>query len=317
MLIRGRIRRVESLNPIKSGWPIGVGDGKRDPWTAESSCFLCSFAIQTDISILYNTMASIVPSRSALRYVAACLRASPSSSGGARATCSALRIDHDPQLPRARAQCTPTHGRTFTSCTTTHEQEPSQKTPRVKINISKNAIEQEYILDENIKTHMVQVRREDTSLNDPQTLRALLFTIDRDKQVVRQLASPPDRPAVVEITTRDALLDSLKQKATAQAIVAKQQKESKPKQIELNWAISSNDLALKKKQLRDFVEKGRKVEILLAAKKRQRKAEREEAENVIKELRDTIREIEGCRELKPLDGKIGGQALMTVGRVKS
>lgn len=172
-------------------------------------------------------------------------------------------------------------------------------------------------MNQDIPAKQVQLKDPNTGkLLEPQALSLLLRSIDRNVEVIRALATPPDQPAIVEITTREALLDRLKQKEAQAASVEKIKRDSKPKQIELNWAISGNDLELKMKQLRQFVEKGKKVEILLAAKKRQRKATPEEANSVVQEIRKTIEEIEGCRELKPLDGKIGGQALLTVGKQK-
>ena len=87
---------------------------------------------------------------------------------------------------------------------------------------------------------------------------------------------------------------------------------SKPKQIELNWAISGNDLDIKMKQMREFVEKGKKVELLLASKKRQRRASPEEANGTVETIRKAVADIPGCKEMKPLEGKIGGQAIMFV-----
>jgi translation initiation factor IF-3 len=90
----------------------------------------------------------------------------------------------------------------------------------------------------------------------------------------------------------------------------KQRRTEKPKQLELNWAISENDFAMKLKQLEQFLDKGRKVEIILANKKRQRRATPDEAQNVVKVIRERVTEI-GARELK-MEGNILGQAVMTI-----
>ncbi len=191
----------------------------------------------------------------------------------------------------------------------------SQKRARIKI--GKDAVEREFTLNEDIPASQVQLKDPETGkLLDPQPLFFLLRSINREVEVVRALATPPGQPAIVEVTTREALVERLKQKEIQAANIEKVKRDSKPKQIELNWAISGNDLDLKMKQIRQFVEKGKKVEILLAAKKRQRKATPDEAANVVQEIQKTISEIEGCRELKPMDGNIGGQALMTVGKQK-
>lgn len=207
---------------------------------------------------------------------------------------------------------------TYTTSALRHAEDGTSATQkRARIKVGKDAIQKEYILDEDIPARQVQLRDSGTGkLLEAQSTFSLLRSINRDTEVVRALATPPGQPAIVEVTTKEILLDRLKQKQLQAASVEKVKRDSKPKQIELNWAIGGNDLDMKMKQLRQFVEKGKKVEILLAAKKRQRKATPEEANTVVQEIRKTVDEIEGCRELKPLDGKIGGQALITVGKQK-
>jgi len=213
---------------------------------------------------------------------------------------------------RSHQQCTYT---TSAICRAEDNASASQKRARIKV--GKDAIQKEFILDEDIPARQVQLKDSATGkLLEPQSMFSLLRTINRDTEVIRALATLPGQPAIVEITTKDILLDRLKQKQLQAATVEKVKRDSKPKQIELNWAISGNDLDMKMKQLRQFVEKGKKVEILLAAKKRQRKATPEEANSVVQAIQKTVDEIEGCRELKSLEGNIGGQALMTVGKQK-
>ncbi|KAK5938327.1 hypothetical protein PMZ80_009297 [Knufia obscura] len=267
-------------------------------------------------------MARVVPSSAALHYIAFCLR--PAKPGfSASRICRATRCQRQ---SAAQAVVHSVRSRTFVTSTTRHAtynplNSPPDTPPtgekRVRTRVGKDAIEQEFTINEDIPTRQVQLKDPQTGkLLEPQALSLLLRTIDRNTEVVQALATPPDMPAIVEITTRDALLDRLKQKEIKAANLEKVKRDSKPKQIELNWAISGNDLDLKLKQLRQFVEKGKKVEILLAAKKRQRKATPEEANHVVQEIRKTVGEINGCRELKPMDGKIGAQALMTVGKAK-
>ena len=233
----------------------------------------------------------------------------------ARQICQSTRPQ--PQEPACRCFC-PFQPRTYSTSTNRQAEAVVSNTQRkARIKVTKDAVEKQFILDEDIPATQVRLKDSETGkLLEPQSLFSLLRSINRDVQVVRALATPPDEAAIVEITTREVLVDRLKQKELQAANVEKVKRDSKPKQIELNWAISGNDLDLKMKQLRQFVEKGKKVEILLAAKKRQRKATPEEANNVVQEIRRTIDEIEGCKEIKPLDGNIGGQALMTVGKQK-
>ena len=169
-----------------------------------------------------------------------------------------------------------------------------------------------YTLNKDIETRWVQIRREDGKLAEPQMLETLIDSIPSSSQVVRQLAAQGPMPdtAVVEIVEVDQLLKMAAARQQAVKEVEKQRKNEKAKQLELNWAISDNDLALKLKQMEQFLEKGRKVEILLAAKKRQRKASEDEAQLVMKKLREKIEELE-AKEMK-LEGKLLGQAMLTV-----
>lgn len=182
-----------------------------------------------------------------------------------------------------------------------------------RVYITKDDIKKEFILDEDIQAYQVHVKDPETGkLNPPERLLAVLSTIDRNTQVVRALATSGDGPTVVEIINRATLVERLKNKEISALESARATRAKKPKQIEVNWALSSNDLQFKLRQLREFVGKGKRVEILLASRKRQRKATPEEAENVVKEIQKAISEIEGCREVAPMEGRIGGQALMIV-----
>lgn len=150
------------------------------------------------------------------------------------------------------------------------------------------------------------------------TLFSLLNSIDRETQCVIQRNKPnPDDPAdlpIVEVVTKQSLRKQLESREEAKAAQARSMRDSKPKQIELNWAISEHDLALKMKQMAGFVEKGKKVELMLAAKKRQRRATLEEANALVKQIKASVAEIEGAR--LNMEGRIGTQALIVVQKDK-
>ena len=169
-----------------------------------------------------------------------------------------------------------------------------------------------YTLNEAIQAEHVQVRNADGRLEPPQPLRRLLDSLSSPNQLIRQLAAQGETPgvAVVQITDVDTLLKAAAEREQVAKDLEKSRKENKPKQIELNWAISENDLSLKFKQLEQFLDKGRKVEVLLAAKKRQRKASQDEAEGVMRRLKSKVEEL-GAKELKS-EGRVGGQVTFTV-----
>ena len=116
---------------------------------------------------------------------------------------------------------------------------------------------------------------------------------------------------VVQIADKDELRKQVRDK---EKHVKEQQKESrdkKPKQIEMNWAIDGHDLEIKLKQLESFLEKGKKVEILLAAKRRGRKAELAEGMALLKQIRARMAEMD-AKEVKTMEGEVLKQATLIV-----
>ena len=97
---------------------------------------------------------------------------------------------------------------------------------------------------------------------------------------------------------RDA--EKAKQVAARKSMVA-------TKTIELNWAIDGNDLEHRLHRMRDFLGKGNKVEVMMAPKRKGRKATEEEARVLVQRIREAI-EREGARESKTMEGKLLGTA---------
>lgn len=214
----------------------------------------------------------------------------------------------------------PARRRPFTTTSPREKQKQLETEPagprKPRVFISNDAVSKEFVLDEDIPTRDVQIKDHETNkLKPPQSLISILSTLDRKSQCVRALATPPNAPTIVEVIQKTELLDRLKNKEILALENARALRAKKPKQIEINWALSSNDLQMKLKQLREFLDKGKRVDILLASRKRQRRATFDEAQNVVNEIRKTISEMEGCKETAPMEGKIGGQALMIVQKV--
>jgi translation initiation factor IF-3 len=78
-----------------------------------------------------------------------------------------------------------------------------------------------------------------------------------------------------------------------------------PKSLELNWAIAPGDLKHRLESMKRFLREGRKVEVLLGPKKRGKKATQEEAEAVMKRVREAVEECKGSKEVKS-EGQVGG-----------
>jgi translation initiation factor IF-3 len=78
------------------------------------------------------------------------------------------------------------------------------------------------------------------------------------------------------------------------------------KKLELNWAIAGGDLAHRLSKLQDFLREGRKVDVTLGPKRRGKEATREEADAVLKAVRDAVLDCKGAGETKEPDGAVGG-----------
>lgn len=89
------------------------------------------------------------------------------------------------------------------------------------------------------------------------------------------------------------------------------------KTIELNWAIDGNDLNHRLTKMKGFLEKGFRVDVVLGAKRKGRKATEEEAEALIEKIKKAACEVEGTRESKPKEGKLLGMlTLQFEGKLK-
>jgi len=161
--------------------------------------------------------------------------------------------------------------------------------------------------NEEITAYSVILKRDDGTLEeDLRQTAGILASLDRKKQrLVCVSLGGPGEPPICQIEDQAKAYKSQK---------AKQQKSKNAgtvvKTIELNWAVDGQDLAHRMEKLKEFLTKGFRVEIVMAGKKKGRKATAEEADALIAKIKETIASVEGAKESKPLEGKILGQATM-------
>lgn len=102
--------------------------------------------------------------------------------------------------------------------------------------------------------------------------------------------------------------------AEQKAVKAMKKKPANPSQtvktLELNWAIDPHDLGHRLKRMQEFLEKGYRVDVVLIGKRKKRKATPEEAAETLRRIREGAEEVEGAKEWKAMEGKVGG--LVTV-----
>lgn len=153
--------------------------------------------------------------------------------------------------------------------------------------------------------------------DQPRTRFDVLNTIDRNTHRLVQLsADEPENRGFMPVCK----IVGKKEQYAADRERKKQQKEKKTesarvnsiKTLELNWAIDANDLGHRLERVAEFLADGRRVEIVLAAKKQGRKATKQECEGVMKRIYGVVDDVPGSRELKRLEGKLGGFASLVL-----
>ncbi|KAL9076991.1 MAG: hypothetical protein Q9161_000624 [Pseudevernia consocians] len=173
--------------------------------------------------------------------------------------------------------------------------------------------------DEEIKASKVyMVGAKDHGLTEPRFLSEVLNMRDRDEKgrptQFLQIVVPPseERPYPIckmydKTATREV------EEAKRKAMKATKTK-SQEKQLEFNWVVSDHDLGHRMARLKEFLEKGWRVEIVFGSKRKKgwnqkREASPEEANNVLEKIRKTVSEVEGAKE-RQMQGKVGQEAIL-------
>lgn len=174
--------------------------------------------------------------------------------------------------------------------------------------------------DEEITARRVQLVDPETNKpGPPQGTRFVLRSFDRKTHrlvCISPLPTPKSKEAEEEWIPICKLMDKkeqyLKDKAKAdQKKAAKKSSADTLKTLELNWAIDLNDLGHRMKRMKEFLEEGRKVDIVLARKKGGRVASVEDCNALLQKIREQAESVQGAKELKALEGKLGGFATLS------
>lgn len=127
-----------------------------------------------------------------------------------------------------------------------------------------------------------------------------------DRKTYSLIVVVPGEPGVPPICK---IIDKKKEWAAQKERKKKQSssgaKATPTKTMELNWAIEQGDLGHRLARVKEFLEKGWKVEIVLAAKRKGKQADVEDAEALIKKIREVIVDT-GAKETKDMEGKLLG-----------
>ena len=156
------------------------------------------------------------------------------------------------------------------------------------------------LLDEDIRSHLVSIVNPEGSLKEPEALSNVLQSIDRNKYFVVQVSPPEDLGIpVCKIIGKEAFRKAERAKSKAAKNL-----QAKFKQIEVSWAIGPNDLGHKMNKLQQFLQEGRRVDILLSPRK-SKTFTKDQAQVVVQRIRKRIARIEGAREWKEMLGTVG------------
>lgn len=159
----------------------------------------------------------------------------------------------------------------------------------------------------------VRMRQPDGGLSPPESLHSAISRLRQGVEYLVQISKvDEDGMAICRIMTRADLLKHKKDKERVQQEHKKSLKQSVPKQIELNWAIGQNDLEHKMTQMKGFIKDGKKVEIVLASKKRQRQATPEEGQEVLRKVKEKIAEADGIEIRAMQGGEVGKHTVLTI-----
>jgi translation initiation factor IF-3 len=166
------------------------------------------------------------------------------------------------------------------------------------------------ILDEQIGFRTAHLVTTEGSFQEPTPLRDLLSDIDRSTHVLRKVGTAADGIPVVKLVTKESLREEAKAKARQKTV---KKTDDLTKQVELNWAITDNDLSYRMEWLRKFLREGRRVEVLIAPKRGGRRATKDEIQALLAKVRQEITDAEdGAEEWKDMLGLPGTQVTMYV-----
>lgn len=167
----------------------------------------------------------------------------------------------------------------------------------------------EHKWNEEITARLIQlVNPETNTLDEPVTRYDVLNSLDLKTHRLVQLTEGKPYPVCKIVSKKEEYAAEKRRKEQQKEIKQAAAKERSVKTLELNWAIDGNDLAHRLEKVRTFLEEGRRVEIVLAAKKRGRKASKEECAEVLAKIRTVAEGVRGAKEAKPMEGAVGGFA---------
>ena len=129
-----------------------------------------------------------------------------------------------------------------------------------------------------------------------------LQSFDREENYLVKVAGETlDRATVCRVVNKAEFREQ--QLRAAQKPKPKSSETASTKQIELNWAIDEHDLSHRLKQMESFLNKGKKVHLLLKRRKRKKPATPDQAQALLDTIKKRITDI-GATQIKPARGTL-------------
>ncbi|KAI4148867.1 MAG: hypothetical protein LQ340_004899 [Diploschistes diacapsis] len=155
--------------------------------------------------------------------------------------------------------------------------------------------------DEEIQSRQIRIVQEGGGISEPQDTRRVLRSIDRKEHFLVQVApSEKDEIPVCKIMDKKSVFEREREKHRVNKSA-----EHGSKTIELSWRMAEGDFNHRMKALEQFLAQGRKVEILIAPKRKKHIIPEPEAALFLSKLRARFEEIPGLKETQPLSGDVG------------
>jgi translation initiation factor IF-3 len=159
---------------------------------------------------------------------------------------------------------------------------------------------------------MVRIVSDDNKLSPPQYTSSILGSIDRKTETLVMVARSDSDPNSDSDGSSYPICRIQSKHALREAEKARQKKKEAPsttvKTIELNWAIDPHDLQHRLQRVKDFLSKGWRVDVVMAGKKRGRKATPDETKILVEKVREAMKEVEGSKEWRDIEGSLGATA---------
>ena len=163
--------------------------------------------------------------------------------------------------------------------------------------------------DEEIQAQVIHIVDQDGKLGPSVPRNEALRSFNRNTHNLVQVSVPETDPSTGRLKSPVCKIISKEKLRAAERAKAKPKKspDQLAKQLEINWAIDKHDFQHRLKRFVEFLEQGRRVDVLLARKKSGRQATPEEAEDLVATLREKCTEV-GGKEWKAMMGTMGMMA---------